>query len=584
MSVLKTSLTWPVIRLAWKLSRRRWERQSPLLGGVAILLTVIGIGSAVAALALALFIGTVFLPGTEPFTLLIVWDIVIAVFLIMWIAGLLVQLQLGGESLVLEKLLHMPVSPLSAFLMNFVGSQMRISLLVSLAVMLGLSVASVMTLGPGYLILFPSALAFAAMVMCVTHQFQSWLGRVFANKRRRGTVVAIAVLVFVVLVNLPALTNRMFLGADLGTWDATLIERWAIIGNAVLPVGWLALGVWCVDGGHPWLSALAVFGMSAIAAASLRRSYRKTLAATVLGERTRRPPASESEDRPQGKRAVPAIAPGSRPVKSRGRLAMGSGWVVELLGRHVPDPARAVAGVALRLWIRAPQGKMVLLSPALLIMLYVLLFRSTVSGEWVSHFAVLAMIGFMIMMAFNLFANLFGQDGNGFRAVVLAGVPARELLLGKNLALLPYAVIVGAVMIAILQWIHPLPASHVLANVAQLLVLYLVGCMLGNSFSIRVPWAMSPTSMGMRNASAVSFLASFVILVLLFVFIAPLAIPIAIDKWLAQGGSVIPVYLIFSVLELMVVWFFYRRSLNAKGRLLTERMETVLERVAQPIE
>ena len=114
-SSLDTSLTWPVIRLAWKLSRRRWERQSPLLGGVAILLTVIGIGSAVAAFALALFVGTVFLPDTEPFTLLIVWDVVIAVFLIMWIAGLLVQLQLGGESLVLEKLLHMPTSPLERF-------------------------------------------------------------------------------------------------------------------------------------------------------------------------------------------------------------------------------------------------------------------------------------------------------------------------------------------------------------------------------------------------------------------------------------------------------------------------------------
>ncbi|MDE0419583.1 MAG: hypothetical protein OXK76_01670 [Gammaproteobacteria bacterium] len=579
MSALDKSLAWGVLRLAWKLSRRRWERQSPILGGVAILVTVVGVGSSVAALALAFFLGTTFLPGTEPLGRLIVWDGVIGVFLILWIAGLLVQLQLGGESLVIEKLLHMPVSPLSAFLMNFVGAQMRVSLLVSLGVMLGLSAASVAALGAGQLILFPLTMAFAAMVMCVTHHFQSWLARVFANKRRRGTVVAIAVLVFVILANLPALTDRFLPDADSGAWDAAQMEQWAIIGNAALPVGWLALGAWGV-GDHLWLGVLAVFGMGAIAALSLRRSYRKTIAATILGEPAGRSRRRESEDKPHRKRVVPAVTSAStNPPRT-----MASGRILEALGRHIPDHSRAVAGVAVRLWIRAPQGKMVLFSPVLLIMLYVLLFQNTIGGDWASQFAVLGMMGFMIMMAFNLFANLFGQDGNGFRAVVLAGVPARELLLGKNLALLPYAVIVGTAMITILQWVHPLQGSHVLGNIAQLFVLYLVGCMLGNSFSIRMPWPMSPTSMGMRNATAASFLASFLILLLLFLFIAPLAIPIAVEKWFANGGRVVPVYLIFSVIELGIVWLFYRRSLNSKARLLAKRMETVLERVTQPIE
>ena len=217
-------------------------------------------------------------------------------------------------------------------------------------------------------------------------------------------------------------------------------------------------------------------------------------------------------------------------------------------------------------------------------MLYVIIFQDMAQGDWAAHFATLAMLGFLIMMAFNLFSNVFGQDGNGFRAVVLAGVPPRELLLGKNLALLPYALVVGSVMIAILQWVHPVPASHVLANVVQLFILYLVGCMLGNSCSIRMPWPMSPTSMGMRNATATSFLASFLILLLLVVAIVPLALPIWVEKWFAQGGSAIPVYLIFSLIEFALVWYIYRRSLASKGRLLTERIENVLERVTQPID
>ena len=139
-------------------------------------------------------------------------------------------------------------------------------------------------------------------------------------------------------------------------------------------------------------------------------------------------------------------------------------------------------------------------------------------------------------------------------------------------------------IIAVLQWVHPLPVTHVLANIAQLLVLHLLGCMLGNSFSIRAPWPMSATSMGMRNATAASFLASFLILLLLFAFIAPLWIPIRLEMRLAAGGSSLPFYLIFSVLELAVVGFVYHRLLKSKGRLLGTRMESILARVTQPVD
>ncbi len=94
---------------------------------------------------------------------------------------------------------------------------------------------------------------------------------------------------------------------------------------------------------------------------------------------------------------------------------------------------------------------------------------------------------------------------------------------------------------------------------------------------------MSPTSMGMRNSTATSLSASFVILVLLLIVVVLRALPIWVDKRLAARGPAIPVYLIFSLMEL-VVGFIYRRSLAAKERLLAERMETVLERVAQPID
>ena len=575
-----TSIIWPILRLASKLSRRRWERQSPLLGGLAVLVLAIGIGSSVVAAAMAFVLGIALLPGAEPQVLMLVWDGVIALFLMLWLTGLLIQLQLGGESLSLDKLLHMPISPSSAFFLNFLGSQLRVSLIIFIGVMFGLAAASVAVLGVAHLVLFPPILGLAALVTCVTHQFQSWLGRLFANKRRRGTVVAVAVLVFVLLVNLPALLNRSLLGGDV-SWGMEQIGQWAFVANALFPPGWLALGAWGAAGGGVWIGALATVAMFGIAFLSLRHSYRKTLDAIAL------------DDRP-GRRAIRARdKPKPGPVAPKTGLALAMppalGKMLEPIMRHVPDHSRAVAWVALRLWIRGPQGKMVLLSPLLLIMLYLVIFRGVTQGDWgeqsaIGHLPVLAMLGFMIMMAFNLFSNVFGQDGNGFRAVVLAGVPPTQLLFGKNLALLPYALAIGALIIAVLQWVHPLPATHVLANFAQLLVLYLVGCVLGNSFSIRAPWPMSATSMGMRNATAVSFLASFLLLLVLFAFIAPLQIPIRLEMRLAAAGSSFPLYLIFSLLELAVVGFIYRRLLRSKGRLLATRMESILDRVTQPVD
>ena len=564
MSAFDTSIVWPILRLARKLSRRRWERQSPLLGGISILVTVIGVGSAVAATVLAYILGTTLLPRAEPFHLMLVWDGVIILFLFLWLIGLLVQLQLGGESLSLEKLLHMPVSPLSAFLLNYVGSQTRVSLIVFLGGMLGLSAASVVALGSAHWILVPLVLAFVALVSAVTHQFQSWLARLFVNKRRRGTVVAVAVLTFVLIANLPALLNRFFRKADVQFWEVVQIERWTVLANAALPPGWLALGARSAGQSEIWLGALAALGMFGIAALSLRRSYRKTLQALALGD-----------DPPRRTKAT-------RRVKTTNptRLA-GVVMPLQRFTGHIPDQSRAVAWVALRIWIRAPQGKMVLLSPVLLVMLYALLFSEFGSGDWAGQFAVLGMMGFMIMMAFNLFANLFGQDGNGFRAVVLAGVPPRELLLGKNLALLPYTLILGAVVIVVLQWMHGLRLDHVLANAAQLLILYLIACMLGNAFSVKAPWPMSPTSMGMRRATAVTFLSSFLILLLFIPAIGLVAIPIWLEKRFAPA---VPLYLIVSVLELVLVAALYRRVLASQARLLGERVENVLERVAQPVD
>ena len=460
-------------------------------------------------------------------------------------------------------------------------------------------------------------LATVTLVTAVTYQFQSWLARILANKRRRSTVVAAAVVAFIILVNVPNLVmnaNRDEDPAQGAAFDSNTVETWAIAVNAVLPPGWLALGARSASatqgstagvlkdsrGGQVWPGALAVVGLFGIAALSLRRSYRKLLASFAMastamastamastaiegamgGESARDPGDAPARQMSRTGAARPAKVPG--PTRSAARKVALA--ITEPFLRRIPDDARAVAWAALRLWMRSPQGKMVLLSPILLILLYFLILSQRVSGGWAPHFAVQSMMGLVILMSFNLFANAFGQDGAGFRTVVMAGTAPKDLLLGKNLALASFVLAIAAVALAALQWRNPLPASHFVANVAQLMILYLAGCLLGNQFSIRAPRAMSATSMGTRSSSAAMILATLSFIVLFLLLALPLALPMFIERRMQAAGLPVPVYLLASLLELALAIFIYRRMLARQGRLLAERLQTVLDRVTQPVD
>ena len=455
-------------------------------------------------------------------------------------------------------------------------------------------------------------LATVTLVTAVTYQFQSWLARILANKRRRSTVVAAAVVAFIILVNVPNLVmnaNRDEDPAQGAAFDSNTVETWAIAVNAVLPPGWLALGARSASatqgstagvlkdsrGGQVWPGALAVVGLFGIAALSLRRSYRKLLASFAMastamastaiegamgGESARDPGDAPARQMSRTGAARPAKVPG--PTRSAARKVALA--IAEPFLRRIPDDARAVAWAALRLWMRSPQGKMVLLSPILLILLYFLILSQRVSGGWAPHFAVQSMMGLVILMSFNLFANAFGQDGAGFRTVVMAGTAPKDLLLGKNLALASFVLAIAAVALAALQWRNPLPASHFVANVAQLMILYLAGCLLGNQFSIRAPRAMSATSMGTRSSSAAMILATLSFIVLFLLLALPLALPMFIERRMQAAGLPVPVYLLASLLELALAIFIYRRMLARQGRLLAERLQTVLDRVTQPVD
>ena len=60
---------------------------------------------------------------------LFAWDALVFAFLFFWLIGLITELQ-RSDSLALSKFLHLPVSASGAFLINYFGSLLRLSLIV----------------------------------------------------------------------------------------------------------------------------------------------------------------------------------------------------------------------------------------------------------------------------------------------------------------------------------------------------------------------------------------------------------------------------------------------------------------------
>ena len=87
--------------------------------------------------------------------------------------------------------MHLPVSPAGAFLINYVGSSIGLSLILFLPAMIGLGIGLISVAGLLMLLLFPLIAAFFLMVTAVTYQFRGWLASMMTNPRRRRTIIAI---------------------------------------------------------------------------------------------------------------------------------------------------------------------------------------------------------------------------------------------------------------------------------------------------------------------------------------------------------------------------------------------------------
>ena len=86
------------------------------------------------------------LAEAPPLVMLIVWDAVIGIFLLVWLMGVVTEIQ-RSEAIDLSRLLYLPISPKDAFLINYLASHFTLSLAVAFPAMLGLAAGLVVGKG-----------------------------------------------------------------------------------------------------------------------------------------------------------------------------------------------------------------------------------------------------------------------------------------------------------------------------------------------------------------------------------------------------------------------------------------------------
>jgi ABC-2 type transport system permease protein len=604
--------------LRWRLLINQLRR-----GGFAnvVILTLLAIGGVLLALGMfvAFFlVGLFLLPNVSPGILLYVWDGLIIAFLFSWSMGLIMELQ-RSEALSMEKLLHLPVSLKGVFLINYLTSLFNLTLLGFLPGMIALSLALVMGKGPRLLLLFPLLAGFILMVTAVTFQFQGWLASLMANPRRRRTVMVMVPLIFALICQVPNLINVVQPWNAIAQQEKEAYARWReeqteldnaakdgkVSGsqylererelqqkqeaglrelneqmsqraervtwflNLCLPPGWLPLGAMAAAEGNVWSALLAAVGLTLLGTASLWRSYQTTVR-LYTGHFTAK------------KRAPAAVVAAPKTKKSSGLL---------LLERKLPwlsEQASVVALGGLRSLLRAPEAKMMLLSPLIMVVVFgsIFLANSIVPPQSVRPLLAFGAVAMILLSMAQIIGNQFGFDRSGFRVFVLSAVPRRDILLGKNLACAPFVLGLGAVVIAVVQVLCPLRFDNLLAVVPQSISMFLLFCLLANGLSIFAPVRLRSGSSQPANMRGLSLLLHLLFIFLYPLILGPTLLPWGIEFALEELGAVkgVPIYLVLSLLECAVVVWLYRLVLTWQGDILQGREQKILEIVTTKTE
>jgi hypothetical protein len=477
------------------------------------------------------------------------------------------------------------------------------------------------------------AIAFFFMVTAVTWQFRGWLSSLMSDPRRRSLLIALGTTLLIVVLMVPTALDRALTGseqsprqklrhqrkeleanlsannidedqfaerlaeiqaAEQKLWDErkqyllTIVDQ----GNAYLPIGWLPQGVTSAQQGRPWISAACILGMLTLGTLSLYRAGTTSLRMHTLGGSTvaRKGaaispslPAQPNLDSPASSIAANSAA---LPVSSTvAPAAMASNWV-EWKWPFLTEPQAVIAAATFRSLARATEVKIAMFWPALVLTILLgtgSIFSKMGSSEWTSALAALGVVAFTAMGATQLIQNQFGFDRDGIRSFQLLPVEPKDILIGKNFAIMPAAIFLGCSALILWQIVRPLWWSHLLATGFQMLTSLLIFCLVGNLVSILTPLPLKPGSLQPARIDLKSAFLQVALFLLVPIGMLPALLPLGIE-WLLQKYEMeqnIPIYLVGSAIYFIVVACAYRYLIAWEGDWLGKRLGIVARSVSR---
>lgn len=574
-----------IIWLRWRLTRNQWSRRGQLnavlIMIVAAAVLVLGFMSCVAGVLVGFFV----LVEASPLRLLLMWDMFIGVFLFAWMIGMVSEIQ-RSETIDISRMLHLPISLRDIFLVNYLTSHLTISIILFLPLVLGLCLGLILGGRWIMILMFPLVLGLVFMVTAWTYCLRGWLAALMVNKRRRRAIIAVVTFSFIVLVQLPNIISHLVHDHKKHRPDTTKsapldeqttkrpegregkpIPHAVLVAHKVVPFLWVGNGAMSLGMGNALPAVLGAAGAFVIGGLGLRRAYRSTIR-FYMGHATGR----RSKQRPKAEKT----------------LTVRKNFLERQLP-GTPDEAAALALAFFRSLTRAPEVKMALATNFILLLLFGTMFFARRMSNLTDNFKLFVAGGpvvFTFLGMSHLMFNQFGFDRGGFRQLVLLPVPRRQILLGKNLALLPIAIGIGLTFLLLIKIALRIPFIIIFAAGLQLVATFLLLSIAGNMISVLVPYHIAPGTMRKTKTSAMTSFLIFVSRLIIPPAMVPMFIPPAIGLlmsrlgWLPAG----PVNLVLSIVILALLIFFYKLSLPSLGKLLLRREKQILQVVTEKVE
>ncbi|MGI6137677.1 MAG: hypothetical protein ACOYI9_01455 [Candidatus Hydrogenedentales bacterium] len=543
-----------IFRLKWTMFRRSFGKSST--SGLAVILALFTVGALIS-------IGISFLlfylarlstkeDSYDSVLLLLDGSILLYCFFFCW--GLLLELQ-RNDVIDFKKMLFLPVSLSSVYLINYLASLLGplflFSMLPLAALFCGLYPAMGAGIFPAGIILF---LSFFMMLGAWSYYLRGKLAMLMENPKWRRIVFMLVPISFIFIAQMPALVLRLTVrqAAEKTSGNLlTLLNNHLDITNKVFPLLWPAYGLWsvCLESSF-LIFALTLGGMWIITLVGLYIGFVSTLR-HYMGASSSKP---NSPLKSQTKKDVPVTAK-RLPFLSEDTSSLVCSFYVSF-SRH-------------------PHVRMLLIMP-ICFGLFVLFMQhnsapdSQLSGRnWIPTACLLWPF---INFSFFMF-NLFGIDNNSFRILQLLPTARYKYLLAKNIAVAPIVLGLFLFFFAVSLLLIEVSVVGAFLSLILALQLFLLFSAVGNVLSIKFPHRLhrdalrSPTDRIYRISNGFLSMILSLILVLpafscLFIYRSKPAI--FMEHLPGDWAVLIP-----AVLLTFITLFIYRKGLHYTGDMLT---------------